>query len=218
MAAVGDVFEVKLKFRDVDNKEFENVFFYRYAVLVGLGNPSAQETLANVFNSLMVTAMLPTTPFQITYHTVAVRNLFNGADAFDLPILRAGTRTVSGPDGNLMPSFNAAKVVLATDNGLVKKGRKMLAGLLEVDQASGIIQAVPYALWATRVAMMVIDLVDSVLGGQKSFWPIVVKRVRTGTPKNYVYRLPENNTELIYGSITNAIMSAVVTTQNSRKD
>lgn len=216
--AINDVFEVKLKWRDQDFKEMENVFFYRYAVAIGLGNPSVPETLANVFNDVLVSGWIPVTPSAYTYHTVAVRNLFNGAEQFELPLQRAGTRTISGAEGHLLPSFSAAKVVLSTDNGLVKKGRKMLAGLLEADQVAGLITGIPYATQMVRVALIAVDLVDSVLGGQKSFWPIVVKRVRTGTPGNYVYRLPQNNGELIYGSIVNAIMSAVVTTQNSRKD
>lgn len=216
--ALNDIFQVNVKWRDQDMKTMENVLFYRYKSVVGLGGGSAAENLANTYNSVMVTGSLPSTPQSIVYTAVAVKNLFDGSEQFELPILRAGTRSLVGADNNPMPSHDAVKVVLATDNGLVKKGRKMLAGLLEGDQVGGIIASIPYATWAIRAALFVVELVDSVVLGTKSFEPVVVKRIREGVPGAYTYRLPENQFEAVYGVIQNAVLSAIITTQNSRKD
>lgn len=218
MTSIGDVYEVKLKSYDADLKQMENVFFYRYNNLIGLGNPGVSETLANVFDTIVVAAQVPMTPPGIKYNMIQVRNLFDAADAFDKPINRSGTRGPGSGTSQLLPSHDAVKVMLNTDNGLVKKGRKMLAGLMENDQTNGLIDSVPYASWVVRIAVFALDIVDSVIGGQKSFAPVVVKRVREGTAPNFTYRLPRDQWELVYGNIQSAIMSAVVTTQNSRKD
>lgn len=218
MTSIGDVYEVKLKSYDADLKQMENVFFYRYNNLIGLGNPGVSETLANVFDLVVVAAQIPMTPPSIKYNMIQVRNLFDPADAFDKPINKAGTRPPGSGTSQLLPSHDAVKVMLNTDNGLVKKGRKMLAGLMENDQTNGLIDSIPYASWVLRIAVFTMDVVDSVIGGQKSFSPIVVKRVREGTPDNYTYRLPTTQWELVYGNIQSAIMSSIVTTQNSRKD
>ena len=218
MSVIGDVFEVKMKSYDADLKDIENVFYYYYQSVIGLGNSSASQALANVFDQIVVAAQVPMTPPSIKYNMVQVRNLFDPSDAFDLPINRAGTRGPGSGTSQLLPAHDAVKVVLTTENGLVKKGRKMLAGLMENDQTNGLIDSVPYASWAVRIAVFGLDVVDSIVLGQKSFAPVVVKRVREGTPGNYTYRLPASRSELIYGHLQNIVMSAVVTTQNSRKD
>ena len=50
-------------------------------------------------------------------------------------------------------------------------------------------------------------------GVVNTFFPVVVKRILDGL----IYRLPENQGEAEYGSITDATYNPLVSSQNSRK-
>jgi len=92
----------------------------------------------------------------------------------------------------------------------------MLAGMLEADQSAGLLSIGGLAIFAVRAALYAAYIGD-LLGGAKKFAPVVVKRVRSGTPGNYTYRLPETQLEAVYGYITATVVSAIVTSQDTRK-
>lgn len=213
--AIGDIFELKHVQRDYDQKHIENVYFYRQDSDPSGGPYSTQsQRLANDWLLDVWPVIQPSIPSEYKTAEIRVRNLFNPADMYIMPVNLAGSRSHAGTE--YQPSFLAGVVTLATNNGLVQKGRKMLAGLLESDQSAGIFTVLGITFMAVRAAAVLIGI-STLLGGQKAFVPVVVKRVREGTPGNYTYRLPTNQIEAIYGEITSAVVSAIVSSQDTRK-
>lgn len=213
--ALNDIYEVKHVQRDFDQKHIENVYFYKH-VTDPVGGPysTQAERLARDWRLDVLDPMRPTQPSSYFTDEVRVRNLFNPADTYVLPLNLAGTRASTGTD--LLPSFIAAVCTLASDNGLVRKGRKMFAGLAELDQASGVLQASGLVQMAIRAACALAG-VSTLVGGGKAFQPVVVKRIREGTAGNYTYRLPENQLEAVAGYVQSAVISGLVSAQDTRK-
>lgn len=215
MAAIGDIYELKHVQRDGDNVHIENVYFYRQIADPAGGLWSTQsQRLAEDWMTDVYTVMRPSIPGTYITDELRVRNLFNEADSYVMPLNSAGTRSFAATE--LLPRFLSGVITLATDNGLVKKGRKMIAGLAEADQNNGLFTAAGYTLFAVRAAAMLLG-VSTLFGGAKAFEPVVVKRIRTGTAGNYVYRLPENQLEAVAGIVQSAILSSIVSAQDTRK-
>jgi len=217
MSSVGDLFELQAIYQDIDNKVIQNTYFYRYDVAHGLAWSSPAEALADAWFNTVWAAQRPATAINTRLNEVRVRNLFDGSDVWDYPAAQLGTR-VAGTE--YLPSHDAAKVTLTHTNGLIKKGRKMFAGLLEGDQAIGVLTLAGMAPFAVLAASCLLQVADSMLLGTKSFRPVVVKRVPVFdlmTGEITSYRLPTSAIEGIYGYIVGATLSSIVTTQTSRK-
>lgn len=218
MATMGDIYQVSIRLRDGDMKQLENAYFYRARQQWDIGITNLSQAIAEYVNTNLITPRLAWTPTWYTYTGVYVRNLFDESESYELPLSRTGTRTVASDPGHQMPSFTAVKATMSTSNGLVRKGRKMIAGLLETDQATGLLTLVGMTTFSLYAATMVLDIVNAFIPAQYALEPVVVKRIREGTQGNYTYRLPTSQIEAVYGSVQSAVISAVVTTQNSRKD
>lgn len=213
--ALGDIYELKHVARDADQKHMENVYFYVHSADPVGGSFSTQaQRLAEDWNTDVLTNILPNVPAGFVSTEIRVRNLFNPADNYVKPISRAGTRTAGVSE--LQPSWLAAIATLSTDNGLVRKGRKMLWGMFEADQNFGVIQAFGLPFFAARAALCLLGI-SNLFGGAKAFYPVVVKRIREGTAGNYTYRLPTNAVEAVFGNVQSAVVSTIVTSQDTRK-
>lgn len=213
--ALGDIYEVKHVVRDFDQKHLENVYFYRHDADPAGGPYSTQaERLANDWNTDVLTPMLPQIPGGITTTQIIVRNLFDPADQYTLALNRGGTYSMAATEH--MPSFTSGIVTMSTSNGLVRKGRKMLFGLAENMQKDGLFTPAGLVSIAIRAALTLVS-VSNLLGGAKAFNPVVVKRIRSGTPGNYTYRLPASQIEAVFGYVQSAVASAILTTQVTRK-
>jgi len=215
--AINDVYQLVQRHRDPDMKEIENVLFYRQQ-LDSVGGPysTQAERLARDWILDVWPTMLPTIPSNIPLVGLSVRNLFNESDAFELPLAISGGRSVSGVEGQ--PSFVAAKATLAVDNGAVNKGRKQMFGMFESDQNGGLLTSGGLTNFSNRAAAYLLG-VSTVLGGARAFMPVVVKRIREDHGElPPTYRLPLLLAELVFGRVVSSVLSAVVTSQNSRKD
>lgn len=213
--ALGDIYELKHIIRDADQKNMENVYFYRHvADPAGGTSPTQAQRLAQDWNTDFLTTWLANTATGYTTSEIRVRNLFNAADAYVMPLNRVTSRTAGVSEQ--LPSWMSVIATLAGDNPLVKKGRKMMMGIYELDQNFGILQGFGSPFFAVRAALALAGI-SNLFGGAKAFEPVIVKRVREGTPGNYTYRLPETQIEAIYANIVSATVSAVVTSQDTRK-
>lgn len=213
--ALGDIYELKHVARDADQKIMENVYFYQHVSdPVGGSWPTQAQRLAEDWNTDVLTPMLTNLPSAYTAIEIRTRNLFDPADNYVKPISRAGSRTAGVSE--LMPSWISVVATLSTDNGLVHKGRKMLYGLFEADQSFGVMAAFGVPFFVARAALCLLG-VSNLFGGFKAFYPVVVKRIREGTPGNYTYRLPTSAVEAVYGNIQSAVISMIVSSQDTRK-
>jgi hypothetical protein len=216
--ALGDIFELKHAWEDNDGRKGENVWFYRYTALRGLGVDTDEESLAITWIDAVLAVMNVTIPNTYRSTGVTVRNLFDSSVVWVEPLSLLGGR--SGAGSELMPQFNALKVTLSHKSGLIKKGRRMFGGFFESDQLNGLLTGVAMSTLAIKAALALLDIVDSATLGIKSFRPVVVKRVPIEFPIGTIigYRLPENSGEAEYSYIESAVMSPVITSQNTRKD
>lgn len=216
--AIQDIFHLQHKWQDNDGRQCSNDYFYKYIAARGLGLESDEEALSVAWVDAVLTPMNATIPN--TYRTTEVKvvNLFNPAFVWVQPMALVGGR--SGAGSELMPQFNTAKATLSHNSGLINKGRKMFGGLFESDQINGLLTVAGYTNFALRAALAVVWVVDSLTLGQKSFQPVVVKRIKVvdAFTGKTTYRLPENFGESVNALITSAVTSAVVTSQNTRKD
>jgi len=216
--AMGDIFELKHAWEDNDGRKGENVSFYRYKALRGLGVDTDEESLAISWIDAVLTPMNATIPNTYRSTGVTVRNLFNAAVVWVEPLSLSGTR--SGAGAELMPQFNALKVTLSHKSGLIKKGRRMFGGFFESDQLNGLLAPLAMANLVIKAALCLLQVADSATLGIKSFVPVVVKRipVTEGQGEIVRYRLPETQQEAVWSEIESAVLSPVITSQNTRKD
>jgi len=216
--SLGDIFELKHAWEDNDGRKSENVWFYRYTALRGLGVDTDEESLAISWIDAVLTPMNVTIPNTYRNTGVTVRNLFDPSVVWVEPLSLSGGR--SGGGSELMPQFNALKVTLSHKSGLIKKGRRMFGGFFETDQLNGLIAALAMPVLVIKAALCLLAVADSATLGIKSFRPVVVKRIMVTEGEGEIvrYRLPENSGEAEYSYIESAVLSPVVTSQNTRKD
>lgn len=213
MTALHDIYELKHVFTDFDQKPMENVYYYRLENENPGGLPQSAD-LCNTWQADIMSVIVPTMPIPFVTQELRARNLFDPSDTYVKSLNVPGTRVSGGAE--LQPSFLSVICNASTTNGLIRKGRKMFAGLLESDQAAGILSMVGIPVFAIRAAAFA-AYIGTLFGGAKKWAPVIVKRVREGAPGNYTYRLPENQTEALFGYIAAAVNSAIVSSQDTRK-
>ena len=213
--ALFDLFEVKLRGLDFDNEAWENVFFYRHSAQRGLDFDTDEEALAVGFKEAVWDTYKARLNVSWRCVEIRVRNLFNDNYSYVLPVNEVGTRPAI-PGNENMPTFNVGKITMGVAPGAVRKGQKAIAGITEADAAGKVLTALGIVNFTVLAATFVLWLADSTLLGQKSFEPVVVKRVREGTPGNYTYRLPTSSVEAVYAAIQSAVLSATVRHQTTR--
>ena len=201
-----DIWEV-IDVQDFDGQEVLNVYFYRSDNLGDVGGTA--EDLANSWVDNVLPEIADMQNAALTHVSVNVRNLYNDADTFELPISVPGEVTVAGDH---LPVFTAVPFRLVHANGAIKPGSKRLAGISEDAQADGVVNVGAYitllnetadALLASLPHLSVIDV----------WYPVIVKRILDGGN----YRLPENVGEAVFGVLTDVLWDALLTSQVSRK-
>jgi hypothetical protein len=116
----------------------------------------------------------------------------------------------------ILPPHSAINYTLKLDTREVRNGSKRFSGIGEVFQEHGIVTSAPYiaALNALKVALGV-----PIVWEDATFDPIVVKRVglpTPGSPPYTSYRLPVDDTELVYGNVSAVLVNMRVSHQVSR--
>lgn len=209
MAKNDDIYQLIMKGRDYQNREFSNTFYYLYQ---GPTDDSNQVPLSliNLFNQNILVDIVRVFHNSSVVHTLETLNLFNVAEFEELTIATTGTET--GPSG---PSFVAVgfrsnRVVRNIRRGYKRFGpvaEDIIAGNSYDPTKAGTIQDIDNALG---------EILQDTVGGW-DFVPIVVKRVKESDGAGgFTYRLPLVETEAEWANATSWEFYAV-TTQNSRK-
>jgi len=212
--AGGDAYELQLHQLD-RGQEVDNTFCYYQALEFVTTTPTKAQVLAENWADQILPAILGIQPAEVLTTGVTVKNLFNASDAYELGLSESGTFT---GDRDLLPTFNAYGFQLNGDNPAVKNGAKRFAGVWEDYVNDGVITGssltVPRDNLSSKLeAYVTVGLIipDNV------FEPVIIKRVRSGSPGDYSYRMPETTGELVRSKIVVAIWNAVITSQLSRK-
>jgi len=212
--AGGDAYELTLKQLD-RGQEANNIFCYYQAEEFVTTDPTKAQVLAENWADQILPAILGVQPAEVLTTGLSVKNLFDASDAYELGLSETGTFT---GDRDLLPTFNAYGFQLNGDNPAVKNGAKRFAGVWEDYVTDGVItgSSLTTPLDALSTALEAYVTVGLIIP-DNVFEPVIIKRVRSGAPGAYTYRLPETTGELVRSKIVVALWNAVITSQLSRK-
>lgn len=212
---LGDLYEITLTGR-LYNQTINNVFHFYQDLEFITTNPTKAQALVDRWNSTHLPTIAEISSGDLLYTNIAGRNLYNAADAYDLAISLTG-QGASAPNDTLS-SFVATGFTLMPETPLVKPGSKRFAGLWESAQVDGVItDAGTITICNNVAAKLEAPVTIGTVIFDPVFLPVIVKRVRSGTPGNYEYRLPANAGEGQWSNIVVALFNAIVTSQVSRK-
>lgn len=121
--------------------------------------------------------------------------------------------------GDMLPLFNAVSFTVKPNTRAVRKGGKRISGVPESVQNVGVITDGTYLGFIEDYRL---QLATELVGTSDTWTPVIIKRVKTaisGTvPTQYRYRLPVNDSELVYGGVQSVLASVNVSSQVSRKN
>lgn len=210
---LGDIYELT-HVQSLYEQEVNNVYFYRQAMAFALGDPTTAQVLADEWNAQILPSIAAIQTDDVSYREIRVKNLFDASDQYSLLI--SGTGLYTG--GDTLPSFAAYSIDMQGDNAAVKRGSKRFAGVGEGSIVDGVV-TLPDTI--TKLGTLCGKLEDPVTVGllieDPVFVPVTVKRVRSGSPGAYTYRLPENESEAIWSQIVVSIFDLIISSQLSRK-
>jgi hypothetical protein len=155
----------------------------------------------------------------VLFTGIRARNLFDEGDQYEVSISVPGTSGggTSPGSGESLPRFVAQSFSLETETSL--KGKKRFPGFGETQQVDGV--AIPSVAtdtaWTTMQQKLAQRLPLSPLWLSNVAAPVIIKRVRTGAPGSYSYRLPTQQSEAVYARIVRSLFDIVLTSQVSRK-
>lgn len=212
--AVGDVYELVCE-QLYGTSHILNVFYYeQIAVVVPLAGEPIAAILAQQWDNQVGSVMRTYQSGDVVHVEVRCRNLFDDSDSGSVPSAAGGGST----SDDTTPPFVAASFKLFGDNPAVKNGAKRVVGIPEAYVSDGIITNAEYIgnledvadAFAKNVTAGSVILTDT--------WaPTIVKRIRSGTPGAYEYRLPENVGETTLSRVSRVLLSLVLSSQVSRK-
>lgn len=122
----------------------------------------------------------------------------------------------SGSSESSLPPHSAVNYALKLNTRAVRPGSKRFSGVPEDAQTNGVISDAAYIV---SIAALEIKLSDVVASGSATFTPVVIKRIRIEPDvdhPNVRYRLPETDGELVFGTVTAALVNLLVSHQVSR--
>lgn len=211
-----DIYELT-DVQTLNGQTINNVFFYLQDLSFVTTNPTRSQTLAENWVAQKLNRIRAIQSSDVLHREVRVRNLFDEADAYSLGISLTGNAV--GEATGTMSTFNAFAFSLNGNTSLTRTGAKRVSGVLEGWQNDGVfsgdsvqIAAMDAAAAAFEEAVTVGTVIQDPV-----FIPVIVKRVRTGTPGNYTYDLPSNQGEASWSTIVVALWKALITSQVSRK-
>lgn len=211
---VSDVYELTL--HQVDRGQVvENVFYYKEMLDFVSTTPTKAQVLAENWVAQILPKVSLVQPEEIRTTGVTVKNLFNVSDGYDMALSVPGGFTT---DRQLESTFNAIGFKLNGSNPAVKNGAKRIGGVFEDYVDDGVITGATLITKCNDLADAFEQFVTvGLIIMDNVFMPVIVKRIRSGTPGNYTYRLPETTGESIVSQIVVALFNAVITSQLSRK-
>lgn len=212
---LGDLYEITDR-QTLYGQEVLNVYQYRQIVNFVTTEDNIATVLKNNWSSQILPSIVAVQAGDLTHNNITVKNLFNSDDYVSEDINVPGTyQAASAPS---LPSFDAYSFTARGTGLTVKPGGKRLAGVTQVVQTDGVITSSDFlALLATTAAKMKTSVTVGTVIMDATFQPVLVKRIRSGTAGNYVYRMPANQGELVYANIVNTLLKILISSQVSRK-
>lgn len=196
MSVEGDIYQLTANGTYL-GQHTQNVYFYR---IEDVPTSTAAEGLATEWQSDVFAYVNNILPAQHTTTTIAVKNIFDASDVYEVAINVAGGLGCTGPAANV-PSNIAQYARLLRDNPRVDNGAKYFVGPCEANLSGNDIVGMDAAYVAASGAM--ID--ELVAGVTDIFKPVLVKRVRTvanrtngfgQTVSYYRYKLPIDQAQM----------------------
>lgn len=205
MAAGGDIVELVHE-QQQEGQVINNVYYFEAVQEV----PNIA-TLANWFATNVVPDVKLLQQPELTHTNLRLRNLFNLAEAYELPLTGGGTAT----EADDFATFAAASLRLDHSNASVRPGFKRFGGIGETSYTDG----VAVAAIITILQQIGANLVNPPADVNADWAHVIVGRIKYVDPDDGLekYRLPENQGEANVGYPTEYTASAQLTTQNSRK-
>lgn len=211
--AAGDIYEV-VDVQALYEQQVLNVYFYEQrGAFVPLSGTVAQN-LAEEWNESILPTILPFQHPALTHVETRVRNLF---DATDAGVSVSGIPGTASSATDALPGFVATGFSLKTDNASIRPGAKRIAVQPESYVTDGVLTGGALTQAAAIADVLAAPITGGLIITDDIMFPVVVKRVRSGSPGTYEYRLPETSGEAVVGTIIEALFDAVVTSQISRK-
>lgn len=212
--AVGDVYEVVSQ-QLYGTSTILNVFYYeQIGVVVPLAGQTIATILAEQFDDQVGSVFRNYQTSDVTHVQVLARNLFDDSDAGSFAVAETG----GAGDAETLPPFVAISFALFGDNPAVKNGSKRIVGIAESNVADGLITNSEYVSnMETVAAAFAANITAGEVIPTDTWAPVIVKRVRSGSPGSYEYRLPESIGETVLSRIAGALVNLVLSSQVSRK-
>lgn len=209
---LNDVYEIT-DVQELRGQEVLNVYFYRQNEIFGTTNPTYAQAAAEAWVDQILPAVTAVQSQDVVHTALRVKNLFDASDAFEI------VHSIPGDQSNSTSSnFDAIGLQLGGETAAVRKGAKRIAGIPDAAEAAGVItDAGLIAAGADLAEALEAALQIGTLITSPVFLPVLVKRVRSGSPGNYEYRLPENAGETVSTKIINVLFEILLTSQVSRK-
>lgn len=204
MAANGDVYQV-IDTSVVEGQKCLNVYFYQLGSMT-LGFGAADVTAA--FVDQVLPDVVACQNSQVVHTEISARNLFDEADAHTQLVSVAG---VDG--GDFVGTFEAMPFRLVGDNAAVRNGAKRYVGVTESRVTSGVVDAAPELAALATLGDQLSTTLDAGLLDAARLAPAIIKRLLVGGH----YVLPSSPEELVISFIVDALFSALVSSQTSRK-
>lgn len=212
--AGGDIYELTLHQLD-RGQVCENVFYFEQRFEFVTTDPTHAQVLAENWRDQILPSISACQPAEVLTTGVSVKNLFDVSDGYDLALSIAGGFAT---DRQMESTFNAIGFKLNGNNPAVKNGSKRFAGVFEDYVDDGVITgATLLTVCNTLGTKIATPVTVGLIIFTDTFFPCIVKRIRSGTPGNYTYRLPETRLETVFSSVVVALLNVIITSQLSRK-
>lgn len=216
--ALGDIYAVSV-FQSLNSQRVINVFYYRQFVPfdpIGTGTRAA--ALGVSFRNNVIPDWRSCAITALSFDRVEVENLFDDTDVWSDILAQTGMRTPPpGTPTEFLPTFMSLGVTLDGQGKHVRDGKKRFAGLWEGDNINGFAGTGVVAAYQPLIARLSQNRDYGGVLLTDGFEPIVVQRVKEMVADQQKYRLPRTRAEAVFKVITEAALSVILTTQNSRK-
>lgn len=213
--AVGDLYEVRLQ-GTAFAQENLNIFHYHQALSYLPGTGVDADGLADGFVDQTIPVLAEAMSADMTLESLVVRNLFDESEVVTREFAITGT-ALTNTTSTSAP-FVAGRYILEHGNGAIRQGAKRLGCLPENAQTDGVVDSAAYVTAGDDAAdAMLAPILVGLVIQDPVFRPVVIQRVRSGTPGNYTYRLPQTAVEAVYAFVLDVLFDLVIGTQNTRK-
>src|SRR5258707_10491700 len=212
--AVNDVYELVLSGTQ-DAQLVENVFQYEQTTTLIPAAATIAGDCASGFVAQKLPSILLIEHAAVVYTQVKVTNLFNTTD-FATVVLDPST-THGARGGQSLPMTNNVHFRYAVLDHRLKPGHKQFSGISEADSNADYLVDSGHITLMNSCAATQSTPIQAGASPVDTFTPVIVKRVRSGTPGHYTYRMPHILSEKVVSFIAGIVVDLLISTMNSRK-